>query len=116
MGRQYFEADTFDVRDPGRFVILCGFENVLGFGDVRSRAENILVDRGEGHDLESHCVCMNDNPNPWIGVLKTRFFNLIDVADVCVDYVVWYTSSLHHVLESQSSEQLRYIHGYSLPC
>ena len=116
MGRQYFEADTFDVRDPGRFVILCGFENVLGFGDVRSRAENILVDRGEGHDLESHCVCMNDIPNPWIGVLKTRFFNLIDVADVCVDDVVWYTSSLHHVLESQSSEQLRYIHGHGLPC
>jgi hypothetical protein len=25
--------------------------------------------------LESHCSCMNGNPNQWIGVRKTRFFN-----------------------------------------
>ena len=55
MTRQYFEVDTFDVCDSGRFVILCDFENILGFGDVRGRAEHVLVDRVVGQDLESHC-------------------------------------------------------------
>jgi hypothetical protein len=58
---------------------------------------------------------MNGNPNLCVGVRKTRIFNLIDALNVRVDNTVRYTSLLHDVLESQSSEQLWYVHGYSLP-